>query len=193
MGVGLEPPSGHRSAAPSSTSVVNSLCGRGGRPASIRRLHAGRNNKAGVGRDPRSTRWSSPDIAGRIRTKATSSRAWLAIRWMRLITSRARFRFPSTAGQEVGEWDVCFGGTAPLDRASAMARSGSCLCSHQDVAFGAEAEVGLQRVLFPVYAESGHLMFMSARPSQMAALHQRRGSHWPPPWQRPAAARVWCR
>jgi hypothetical protein len=30
---------------------------------------------------------------------------------------------------------------------------------------GAEAEVSLQRVLFPVYAESGHLMFMSRRPS----------------------------
>jgi hypothetical protein len=27
----------------------------------------------------------------------------------------ARFLFPSIAARDVGEWDVCFGGAAPLD------------------------------------------------------------------------------
>jgi hypothetical protein len=62
MGLGPGPPSGRRSAAPSSTSEVNSPCAPRASHCQYSTIAYWAQQVAGVGRDPRPKRWSSPDI-----------------------------------------------------------------------------------------------------------------------------------
>jgi hypothetical protein len=68
--MGLGPPSGDRSAAPSLAGGVRSLC----RPRASRRQYSTiarrAQQEAGVGRDPRPTTQSLPDVAGRMRSNS---------------------------------------------------------------------------------------------------------------------------
>jgi hypothetical protein len=94
MGLGPGPPSGHRSAAPSSTSGVNSPCAPRASHCQYSTIAYWAQQVAGVGRDPRPKRWSSPDIApGGYGRKTSRSSAWLVIGRMRLIMSRPVFSF----------------------------------------------------------------------------------------------------